>query len=161
APIGSGLFRLVAPPFRPEEVGYVHDNCSKAKTPVALPVRFLVACEQGHLDDFPWVEYVHSGADCPHPLLEMIDDGASGQVASVFVRCRTCQRGRSMTDAFGDLPSASIETCSGRWPHLRTFAAEPCDSTPKPILLGASNIWFPRVFSTLAIPKAEDDLGKL
>ena len=161
APIASGLFRLTAPSFRPEEVGFVHDNCSKWKKPVALPVRFLVACEQGHLDDFPWVEYVHRESPCANPLLEMIDDGATGQVASVSVRCRSCQQKRSMIDAFGDSASASIETCSGRWPHLRTFAAEPCDSTPKPILLGASNIWFPRVFSTLAIPKAEDDLGKL
>lgn len=161
APIASGLFRLSAPAFRPEEVSFVHDNCSKAKKPGALPIRFLVACDQGHLDDFPWVDYVHRGSPCSNPLLEMTDDGATGQVASVFVRCRTCQLVRSMTEAFGDPPSASIENCSGRWPHLRSFDSEPCTSVPKPILLGASNIWFPRVFSTLAIPKAEDELGKL
>src|SRR5689334_16853736 len=27
--------------------------------PFAFPARFVVACSEGHLDDFPWFEYVH------------------------------------------------------------------------------------------------------
>jgi hypothetical protein len=25
-----------------------------------IPVRFVVACQEGHLDDFPWELYAHS-----------------------------------------------------------------------------------------------------
>ena len=24
-----------------------------------VPIRFIMACEQGHLSDFPWVEWAH------------------------------------------------------------------------------------------------------
>src|SRR4029078_11490934 len=29
--------------------------------PVVFPARFVVACPEGHLDDFPWSAYVHRG----------------------------------------------------------------------------------------------------
>jgi hypothetical protein len=43
------VFQLNVDPFRPDLKRYVHANCNKAKGagPTALPVRLLVACEQG------------------------------------------------------------------------------------------------------------------
>jgi hypothetical protein len=60
APIGTRLFEFKANPFRPDLARYVHSGCSRAGTrpPTAVPARFLVACERGHLDDFPWTYYV-------------------------------------------------------------------------------------------------------
>ncbi|MEJ7637272.1 MAG: hypothetical protein WKF75_04590 [Singulisphaera sp.] len=31
------------------------------RSPHVVPARFMVTCEHGHLDDFPWVEFVHQG----------------------------------------------------------------------------------------------------
>ena len=54
APISSGLFKLETP-YRTEQIRYVHANCSKpGKPPTVVPARFIVACRNGHLDDFPW-----------------------------------------------------------------------------------------------------------
>lgn len=161
APISSGLFRLAAPRYRPEDVGLHHDSCNKASKPAALPVRFVIACENGHLDDFPWVEYVHKGIPCAHPQLELMDGGASGQIASVYVRCRTCTARRAMADAFSDTPCEEISACTGRWPHLRSWNAQSCEDKPRPILLGASNIWFPRVYSALSIPQGAPGIAAL
>jgi hypothetical protein len=36
---------------------YVHD-CVKTGS-VCVPVRFVAACPNGHLDEFPWVWFVH------------------------------------------------------------------------------------------------------
>src|SRR5205809_5674094 len=63
ASLDSGLFQLKADTYRPDRIRYVHSNCSKAVTPPVLPARFLVACEHGHLDDFPWITFVHKGEE--------------------------------------------------------------------------------------------------
>src|SRR6266508_497669 len=52
APLSNGLFERRDDPFHPERTRYLHSNCEKDKQPVAVPARFLVACENGHLDDF-------------------------------------------------------------------------------------------------------------
>ena len=36
-------------------------GCPGGGRAVAYPARFMVACSRGHLDDFPWHEYVHPG----------------------------------------------------------------------------------------------------
>ena len=46
--------------FRPERTQYVHKGCTgtdgkkRPKDADAVPARFLLACPDGHLDDFPW-----------------------------------------------------------------------------------------------------------
>ena len=43
----------------------------------------MVACENGHLDDFPCVEFVHRGkTDCKYEL-RLYELGASGEVADI------------------------------------------------------------------------------
>ena len=65
APLSSGLFELKADPFSPTHALRAHQLQQGGKPPTVVPARFLVACENGHLDDFPWVEFVHEGpTDC-------------------------------------------------------------------------------------------------
>lgn len=45
-------------------------------------------------------------------------------------------------------------------PHLRLIEQD-CKEKAKPILLGASNSWFPIALSALSIPRTTDKLGKL
>src|SRR5689334_17960091 len=61
APLESGLFELKTKPFRMDQTRYVHQNCPEQRAPNVLPARFLLACPQGHLDDFPWDYFVHRG----------------------------------------------------------------------------------------------------
>jgi hypothetical protein len=160
ANLNSGLFELKTDPFRPDRARYVHTNCNKSlKPPTVLPARFLVACENGHLDDFPWVEYVHDGRACDRPMLRLSESGASGEAAAVFVKCETCNQTRSMAQAFGAEARLSKE-CRGRHPHLRTHE-EGCDRPLKTILLGASNSWFPITLSAFSIPVATNKLSQL
>ncbi len=89
APLNFGVFDLKVDQFRPDKTRYVHANCPKGHVaPTILPVRFLVACEQGHLDDFPWIEYVHPGAACASPVLRLREWGVSGSVSEVQVSVR-------------------------------------------------------------------------
>ena len=56
--VESGVFKLVQDPWRPDKTAYVHQGCLKSqsgKAPAAHSVRFLLACREGHLTDFPWL----------------------------------------------------------------------------------------------------------
>ena len=161
--IGSGLFELKPNFFRSERTCYVHSNCPKAgKPPEVLPVRFLLACKNGHLDDFPWRWFCHQGpSECRGPL-RLFDAGIAGEAADLFVRCDACEASRRLSHAFGEEAWKSLpQECSRRRPHLRDTDEDPCDQRVKCILLGASNAWFPLTLSTLYLPVATDPLGQL
>ena len=164
APVESGLFELRTNPFRPDRNQYVHKNCQKARTaPVTLPARFVVACENGHLDDFPWVAFAHrklaaSDVDC-HWNLRLDEIGASGEVADIQVECVTCESRRRLSEAFGERNRPNMPRCSGGHPHLRERSD--CQRTMRPMLLGASNSWFPVSRSALSLPRQADRLAQL
>jgi hypothetical protein len=65
-----------------------------------------------------------------------------------------------MVDAFGDRGQELMPKCRGRHPHLGR--ADPtCDERLRPVLLGASNSWFPVTLTVLAIPTKADKLAQL
>ena len=162
APIQSGLFELRLDLYRKDRSRYVHRICKKiGKPPTVVPARFLVACEQGHLDDFPWVEFVHRGkTDCRYEL-RLYELGASGEVADIQVECVKCEKSRRLSDAFSEEGKLELQKCRGRWPHLRKYDEDPCEGKQRAILLGASNSWFPMTLSVLSIPTTTDKLGQL
>jgi len=161
APIKSGLFEFRADTTRPERSRFIHRNCPRLATATAVPARFLVACENGHLDDFPWDEYLHGAAGtCPGPL-EFRDVGASGEAADVMLICRACQKRKPLAPAFSEDGRAELPKCRGRHPHLRVAPLEECHAASQPITLGATNMWFSRTLSALSIPSSADPLEQL
>lgn len=161
APIRSGLYEFVPNLTRPERSGYIHRNCPRLAKAVAIPARFLVACENGHIDDFPWNEYLHAGAGpCPGPL-ELRDVGTTGEAADVMLICRACEKRKPLAPAFSEEGKSNLPPCRGRHPHLRVAPLEPCAAAAQPITLGATNMWFARTLSALSIPSSADPLEQL
>lgn len=162
ASIDSGLFKLPPPRRYNTQHRYVHENCNVARQPVAVPARFVVACEKGHLDDFPWVEYVHGVAgSCGAPLLRLFEYGPSGEARDLVVRCEHCKAERRLAEAFGRQNRHRLPNCLGRRPHLRDYDPAGCDRPIHPLVLGASNAWFARVLSSIAIPGATTRIDQL
>lgn len=156
ATIDSGIFKLVQDRWRPDRTRFVHESCAKANAPTALPVRFLLACREGHLTDFPWVEYVHANrVPCRPARLTLREYGAAGDASDIIVKCVECSVERRMADAF-DRDSFAIQ-CVGHHPHLRRVDPNGCREEARTILLGASNSWFPLVMSALTLPPASED----
>ena len=79
----SGLFDIKANPYRPEQTHFVHSNCEKGKNADAVPARFLLACRNGHLDDFPWHWFVHGGPSECKGTLRFFKRGASLQTENL------------------------------------------------------------------------------
>lgn len=141
---------------RPDLAKWVHATCQQQaqvrdqRKRACLPARFLVVCESGHLDEFPYVDFVHHGKEpCPGPRLTM-RDSSSTLGPRVTVRCLECSASRNIADAAGHDGWESLPTCRGRHPHLHRF--EPCGRQLKLMVLGASNLWFSVTASALHLP---------
>jgi hypothetical protein len=164
-PLDGASFKLEHNPFRWQETRFVHDTCTyqkdnKRKRPV-IPARFIVACVDGHLDDFPWVYFVHDGnANC-QSVLHLSEYGVSGTAADIKVICRTCGKNKIMAQAFGEAGRLNLPKCRGRHPHLHKFESNGCDLQMTALLLGATNLWFPVTLSALAIPNKGGKLRDL
>lgn len=124
------------------------------RRPPAYPSRFMVACEKGHIDDFPWSQWVHKDSAC-NGLLQLVDSGNSGTVADIRIKCTSCNASRSMADAFKKNAHTS---CSGRKPWISAGAKETCDKVPRTLLRGASNAYFSAMASAITIPPWSDPL---
>ncbi|MEO8391571.1 MAG: DrmB family protein, partial [Chloroflexota bacterium] len=162
APIKDGLFKLKPNFYAPDRTAYIHESCNKAKAPEAIPARFLVACEKGHLDDFPWIEFVHvRNGSCLRPQLRLIEYGPSGEARELEVKCDNCGERRRLAEAFGEDNRSTLPRCRGRRPHLRDYERDGCKNQVRTIILGASNTWFPVVLSTIAIPTKSNRLAQL
>lgn len=155
----SGLFEIKESLFRPEQTHFVHKNCQHGKNIEAVPARFLLACEHGHLDDFPWRWFVHGGPSECNGVLHFFEKGASLQTENLWVKCDGCGASRSLVHAFGKEGQENLPACRGRHPHLNKF--EECDAPPRTILLGATNGWFPVTLSVLAIPTEDNSLSQM
>jgi hypothetical protein len=165
SPYDHELFTIKEHRYRPERTRFVHAGCTgskgtdKPKDADAVPARFLLACRSGHLDDFPWHYFVHSGSSACKGTLRFFESGASLQTENLWVKC-SCGASRSLAQAFGKSGKENLPACRGRHPHLDQFDNE-CDEEARAVLLGATNSWFPITLSALAIPQTKDPVSDL
>ncbi|HET9899322.1 MAG TPA: DUF1998 domain-containing protein [Streptosporangiaceae bacterium] len=160
APVESGLFDLLTDQFRPERVRYVHGCRGHGPgRPTAVPARFVLACERGHLDDFPWLYYVHGGVvpSADEHTLRLSERGTTGEAANLFIEC-SCSVRRPMTPAFGREAPRNLPACRGRHPHLSVF--DGCGLETRTLGLGATNGWFAMQIRAFSLPLAETDVDQ-
>ncbi len=161
-----GLFKIKENRYRPENTRFVHEGCKgskgnlKATDADAVPARFLLACRNGHLDDFPWHYFVHSGPSTCKGTLRFFESGASLQTENLWVKCDECDASRNMAHAFGKSGKENLPRCRGRHPHLDRYDSD-CEEQARTVLLGATNSWFPITLSALAIPLSRDPISQL
>lgn len=124
-----------------------------------VPMRFVAACEDGHLDDIHWSRWAHSGGDRANDcrnnssLRFTVDEKAgTGGLASLRVSCDKCGSGRSLEDLVAkDRARQVLGTCSGRHPWV--FGNnERCEHHTEVLQRGATNLHYPVGVSALDIP---------
>ena len=132
-----------------------------------VPTRIVTVCEHGHIDDFPWVNWVHRrnkyGGEkevCAHPsLLFKTGTSATSGLEGVDIECTSCGAKASLFGAFNPEIFEQIEksskfhtifSCSGKHPWKNENEA--CDKYPRAMQRGAASVYFPRVISSLVIP---------
>lgn len=75
-------------------------KCSTAGKPnfKMIPVRFIAACSDGHIQDVPFKEWVHDGNipnDNKDHILSYRSLSGAGDLGSIFIKC-SCGKGRSL-----------------------------------------------------------------
>lgn len=134
------------------EFGDSHENvCPKCRKGL-VPSRFVVACKAGHVDDFPFMFWVHGASAGPgEHKLALKTLGRSGGLDDLEVSC-SCNRRppRTMRGAFAKGALRGFQ-CSGRRPWL-SDSEHNCTQEPRTLQRGASNVWFPNTDSSISIP---------
>lgn len=128
------------------------------------PMRFVLACRNGHLDDVPWQEWAHSRAKgheqsgCESRDLRF-RTGSGGTLASLFIVCHTCKASRNLAGILGPEAMKEINCeCKGRQPWQPTDAQRvaECTEIPKVLQRRAGNVYFAHVKSAIEIPPESD-----
>lgn len=128
------------------------EECARDLT----PSRFVACCENGHIEDFPYFQWVHRGQEAQggaEHRLTLWTSGSSSSLASIVVSCSCGVRPYNMEGAFGAGALQGIRKCSGSRPWLTDAPNEPdCDRPLRVFQRGASNVWFPVQRSSISIP---------
>lgn len=117
-----------------------------------VPSRFVVACPKGHIDDFPYLRWVHRGRPDTARTHELLLEagGVTASLASIRLSC-SCGARRTMDQAFNRWELREVTRCTGRRPWLGGDP-ETCEEVPRTLQRGASNVWFPNTRSAVSIP---------
>ena len=147
-----------------DEPGKAYRYCAKctAEKPgnrkvFAIPVRFVLACTRGHVDDFPWHWWVGHKDDCKNKRGSLTLKSENPGLAGLILRCPECKGFRSMDGIFARQTWENFSKCSGQRPWLAD-AAEECSEQVVALQRGASNFYFPVMQSALSIPPWSDRL---
>lgn len=154
-------------PYRTDLACFEHTRCTGRsgdpnRKPVRRPAvaaRYLLACVDGHLDEFPYDLWVHHGAHCEKaefPVLKMVDRTV-GRGAAAAIVCASCGLRRPMNEAQGETGRSKLPRCRGRHPHLDAFEPDGCGNEVRLILVGASNLWFPATHSIIVMPASANE----
>lgn len=175
--------RLKQVPLSFQEVVRCEDSAhtgGRGKGPRMSQVPFVAICEDGHIDDFPFYEWVHRSKDTKCTgTLRLFSTGGGGLEGQV-VRCgydakskrderRGCGASRSLMgitmagrkDDAGEESTVLTQELQGRSdPYLCTGARPwlhelegPCDQPVRGALRAAGNVYFPRVESSIFLPQ--------
>jgi hypothetical protein len=121
-----------------------------------VPSRFVMVCPRGHIDDFPYMRWVHEGRpeDGKTHTLRIEARGATASLRDILIEC-SCSRRRTMDTAFDRFALRDVTRCFGNRPWLGR-AQEECDQTARTLQRGASNVWFGSHRSVISIPPWSD-----
>ena len=138
--------------------------------PTLIPARLVTVCKHGHIDDFPWVEWVHWHSNpkrqvCDNPELIFNRPQGGQGMKSLKVSCKCGASaplaGATFQDAMEQLERLSKGRldchCKGRHPW-KGIERESCNEYPKAQVRGASSNYFPVTISSLVIPPYSSEL---
>jgi MrfA Zn-binding domain len=129
--------------------------CGDCNRPL-VPSRFVMVCPRGHIDDFPYVRWVHEGRPrqgVTHALF-IEAHGATASLRDIEIRC-SCGGKRTMDKAFDRFALRDVTRCFGNRPWLGR-EQEDCDQPVRTLQRGASNVWFGSHRSVISIPPWSD-----
>ena len=140
-------------------------RCTKCNQELVV-ARIVTVCEHGHIDDFPWIEWVHAKnvtgqkAICSNPSLTFKTTASAAEgLEGLTISCESCGAKATLQGAFSDNAFEALDKktnyqynlfCKGKhpWKHMN----EQCTCYPKAVQRGSSSVYFPVIETSLVIP---------
>ena len=132
---------------------FVFDDGKKSDV---TPIRFVCACEKGHLQDINWKWVVHGTEPCQEPMW-VEEKGTSADPADMSIVCG-CGKQASLQSLF---QPGRLGNCRGERPWLLDRDPNSCDQKLKLLTRTATNTYFPQVYTVISLPSEEDELTRL
>ena len=144
------------------------NNCSdRIKQVKLIPSRFVVACLNGHIADFPYIWWTHRKKGvCDNPKLKLEYKGTTGGLDSIHIYCETCHQEVTMEGCMGEDALRKLK-CNGEMPWLgfegRQWYKDPekCKATLRVLQRSANNVYYPVNKSALTIPPWSEKLQSI
>lgn len=132
------------------------EGCGKGKGRRMIPIRIVSVCEQGHIEEFPFAQWI--GCECGARAQLYFKSGrSSASIQGTKVECKTCGKANSLAAAFQPQAVANKGAiCNGARPWLGDAKGDGgCHHPLHTLLRGASNIYFPAVESAIYVPRGQ------
>ena len=129
------------------------------KRPFLIPSRFIAVCPKGHIEDFPFMKWIHRDGnwDDTHKL-QILPGSSSSSLSGIRARC-SCGKSETMAGTFnydirtgGPLHKIGYD-CSGGTPWFGIEGnPNQCGEHLRVVQRGASNVYFPLSVSSIYLP---------
>lgn len=149
-----------------------HMICPKCRQSLVV-ARIVTVCEHGHIDDFPWVKWVHARSwggpkpICDHPRLTFKTGASSTEgLDGLEITCESCRAKTTLAGAFDKKIFEMLDEktdnsykfrCTGKHPWKGT--SEDCGLYPVVKQRGSSSVYYPVARSSLVIPPYSSQLN--
>ena len=133
-------------------------------------VQIVTMCQDGHIGEFPWREWAHKSTSpsCTEPM--KLRSGTGGQQGDQIIRCG-CGESRTLGNVWleeedgstrlsNDLLDENQGTflCKGTRPWIGDLTGTGCDQHIRAAFRSDSNLYFPKVASSVYIPRSTVDV---
>jgi hypothetical protein len=131
-----------------------------------VQTNFVIACEDGHLDEFPWVEWVHKGipGSCGNPKNLAFKANGVVELRSQKIECLSCGAFRNLsgtnianpdgtTELSTSLQRGEVFLCKGNMPWLGSSQKTGCTRHVRMVLRSSNNIYFATTVSSILVPE--------
>ena len=127
--------------------------CSqRGKNSNMYQANIILACPDGHLDEFPWSEWAHNSKSptCSPNELVFIQSSGTG-VTGQGVKCLECKSYNDLSKGFTKLLNL-YGPCKGMKPWHGQYISEPCGKEVQGIFSNQTSAFQPIVKTSLFIP---------
>ncbi|MFC1770053.1 DrmB family protein [Nitrospirota bacterium] len=141
----------------------------KSRSNNFVQVPFVSLCDNGHIQDFPWREWVHKSKTptCLEAMRLISTGGASLSAQQVQCACGAKRNLANITNSSPDGSETDLSNlldtndepflCQGKRPWHGDESKEECNRPLRGSLRSASNVYFSSVRSAIYLPRGEDE----
>ena len=142
--------------FWDEQGGMICGQCKSSKRMV--PSRFVCICEEGHIQDFPYIEWAHLNNEiCPDPSIKFIDNRGL-DLKDIFIKCTNCSEGKSLAGMKKGI--SSHFTCQGHRPWLNDIDDGVCENELHATLRNASSVHNPIIKKSIYLANSLENFNE-